>query len=147
MDFERNEIKVLRRRLDEVPQFMIVVAGPRQVGKTTMVRQALAAYPSTFVAADQPSPEAVDPFSAEAGGALLHRASVVATPTAAWLVHQWEQARAKAKSLPGDGAYVLAIDEIQKVPRWSEVVKGLWDADRANGLALHVVLLDHRPGW
>ncbi|MES9905744.1 MAG: hypothetical protein ABW168_24120 [Sedimenticola sp.] len=46
MDFERNEIKVLRRRLDEVPRFMIVVAGPRQVGKTTMVRQALAAFSS-----------------------------------------------------------------------------------------------------
>ncbi|MBM3409230.1 MAG: hypothetical protein FJY25_18265 [Betaproteobacteria bacterium] len=27
--------------------------------------------------------------------------------------------------------HTLAIDEIQKIPRWSEVVKGLWDADRA----------------
>ncbi|HED14436.1 MAG TPA: hypothetical protein ENI62_12420 [Gammaproteobacteria bacterium] len=39
---------------------MIVVAGPRQVGKTTMVRQALSAYPSTFVATDLPLPDVVD---------------------------------------------------------------------------------------
>ncbi len=41
--------------------------------------------------------------------------------------------------------FVLAIDEIQKVPRWSEVVRGLWDADRATGLDMHVVLLGSSP--
>jgi predicted AAA+ superfamily ATPase len=41
--------------------------------------------------------------------------------------------------------YILAIDEIQKIPRWSEVVKGLWDADRAEGIPLHVVLLGSSP--
>jgi predicted AAA+ superfamily ATPase len=37
------------------------------------------------------------------------------------------------------------LDEIQKIPRWSEVVKGLWDADRAEGLDLHVILLGSSP--
>jgi len=41
--------------------------------------------------------------------------------------------------------YVLAIDEIQKIPRWSEVVKGLWDADRAENLPLHIILLGSSP--
>ena len=41
--------------------------------------------------------------------------------------------------------YVLAIDEIQKIPRWSEIVKGLWDADRAENLPLHVILLGSSP--
>src|SRR6202008_1484639 len=56
--------------------------------------------------------------------------------------------RLHAKKVPGDGrapAYVLALDEIQKIPRWSEVVKGLWDADRASGLPMHVVLLGSSP--
>ncbi len=47
--------------------------------------------------------------------------------------------------LPEEERYVLAIDEIQKIPRWSEVVKGLWDADRAENLPLHVILLGSSP--
>ena len=38
-----------------------------------------------------------------------------------------------------------AIDEIQKIPQWSDTVKGLWDADRANGCPLHVVILGSAP--
>ena len=41
--------------------------------------------------------------------------------------------------------HVLVLDEIQKIPRWSDSVKGLWDADRAEGLKLHVVLLGSSP--
>ena len=37
------------------------------------------------------------------------------------------------------------FDEIQRVPRWSETVKGLWDADRAAERALHVVILGSSP--
>jgi hypothetical protein len=39
----------------------------------------------------------------------------------------------------------VVIDEIQKIPRWSEIVKGLWDADRAQQLPLHIVLLGSSP--
>ena len=48
MSFERSQINVLRQRLSEPPRFMIVVAGPRQVGKTTLVRQALSGHPQVF---------------------------------------------------------------------------------------------------
>lgn len=123
---------------------MIVVAGPRQIGKTTMVRQALSAYPSNFVAADQALPDTFDPFSSFSSTAYS-QSQAGASPTAEWLVLQWTQARAKARMLPDDKSYVLAIDEIQKVPRWSEVVKGLWDADRAENLPMHVVLLGSSP--
>ncbi|MHB8809119.1 MAG: ATP-binding protein [Desulfobulbaceae bacterium] len=144
MTFERSQISILRRRLEELPQFMIVIAGPRQVGKTTLVRQALSTYPSTFVAADQPLPEAIDHFG-ESKSTLLTQARAGSLPTAEWLVRQWVQARTKAK-LQAKGEYhVLAIDEIQKVPRWPEVVKGLWDADRAENLPLHIILLGSSP--
>jgi len=145
MYFERSEIGIIKQRLDETPQFMIVVAGPRQVGKTTMVRQALSAYPSTFVATDLPLPDVVDPFSTHKDDSIVDNALAGSPPTGEWLVRQWEQARAHAAALPGDGQYVLAIDEIQKIPRWSEIVKGLWDADRANDIPLHVILLGSSP--
>lgn len=146
MPFERSQINILRQRLAESPRFMIVVAGPRQVGKSTMVRQALSDYRdrSTFVAVDQPLPEVIDPFSAQ-GSAVSVLAQPGSPPNAEWLVQQWTQARSRAKQLSEGQVYVLVIDEIQKIPRWSEVVKGLWDADRAENFPLHVILLGSSP--
>lgn len=144
MSFERSQINVLRKRLGEVPRFMIVVAGPRQVGKTTMVSRAIPIGRSTFIAVDQPLPDAVDPFGAQSVTSLS-QAEAGSPPGAEWLVRQWAQARAKAKMLSEGESYVLAIDEIQKIPRWSEVVKGLWDADRAENLPLHIILLGSSP--
>jgi len=146
MAFERKQINILRQRLQEFPRFMVVVAGPRQVGKTTLVRQALAEHQreSHFIAADQPTPEVVDPFDSQ--DALASTRRLAGSPVnAEWLVQQWTQARARARMLPEGRRYVLAIDEIQKIPRWSEIVKGLWDADRAENLPLHVVLLGSSP--
>ncbi len=44
-----------------------------------------------------------------------------------------------------DKGFVLVIDEIQKIPDWSETVKGLWDADRQYDRSLHVILLGWTP--
>lgn len=145
MEFERNEINILKQRLGEAPRLIIIVSGPRQVGKTTMVRQALPVNSSCFVAADQPVPETIDPFSEHAGSAIIDTDLAGSPLTSKWLIDQWQQARAQAVALPSGERYVLAIDEIQKIPRWSEVVKGLWDADRANELPLHVILLGSSP--
>jgi len=123
---------------------MIVVAGPRQIGKTTLVRQVLSGHPSTFAAADEPFPEVVDPFDDQASTALT-QARPGSSPTAEWLVRHWSQARTKAKRQAEGECYFLALDEIQKIPRWSEVVKGLWDTDRADNLPLHIVLLGSLP--
>lgn len=146
MAFERKQINTLRERLREAPRFMVVVAGPRQVGKTTLVRQALTDYPdaSQFIAADQPIPEAIDYLGAQ--GSLTSSQRLAGSPaTVEWLIQQWTQARTKARTLPVGQCYILAIDEIQKIPRWSEIIKGLWDADRAEGLPLHIVLLGSSP--
>lgn len=40
---------------------------------------------------------------------------------------------------------MLVLDEIQKISGWSDTVKGLWDADRASGCPLHVVILGSSP--
>ena len=123
---------------------MIVVAGPRQIGKTTMVKQALSMHAATLVAADQAAPEAINPFSEQANE-FMTQALPGSAPTAEWLVLQWTKARAKARAQTDGKCHVLAIDEIQKIPRWSELVKGLWDADRAENLSLHVILLGSSP--
>ena len=126
---------------------MTVVAGPRQVGKTTMVIEAVASFPNHYVAAEQrepyPPPAVID----------IREELTETTFDANWLVSQWRYARSETLRLQQAGrlgggspsAFVLVIDEIQKIPRWAEVVKGLWDSDRANRIPLHVVLLGSAP--
>ncbi len=99
---------------------------------------------SNFIAVDQPLQETADPFRDQSNVSLSLELSG-SPPSAEWLVRQWTQARAKAKFLPEGECYILAIDEIQKIPRWSEIVKGLWDADRAKNVPLHVILLGSSP--
>ena len=109
---------MLASRLVEDAARIQVVSGARQVGKTTLVKQVLAEIdaPTHYASADDP-----------------------ALRDAAWLEAQWERGRALARAR--NGAAVLAIDEIQKVVGWAEVVKRLWDEDRASALPLRVVLL------
>ena len=98
--YERPFVACLENRLLTEQPLIQVLIGPRQIGKTTGMRQLLARYSgnSHFASADD----------------LL-----VADRT--WLLEQWQKAR-----LLGDGA-LLVIDEIQKVPNWSETLKSLWD--------------------
>lgn len=116
---KRNYCETLKGRIEEPRHFIQVVAGPRQVGKTTLVRQTLDEIniPHTFVTAD-------------------------ATPSnnGEWISTQWESARAKL-SISGSDEYLLVIDEVQKMDNWSEVVKREWDLDTFNGVNLKVVLL------
>ena len=121
--YRRSQQEVLARRLAEPRRFIQVVAGARQVGKTTMVLQALdaAGLSHLYVSGDQPVPE-----------------------SATWLASQWENGRVSARQAGVEGA-VLALDEIQKIPGWSEVVKRLWDEDSRAGLPLRVILLGSAP--
>ncbi len=121
--FQREHAVVLASRLGEPRRFLHVVAGPRQVGKTTMVQQVLDALdrPSVYVSADEP-----------------------ALRDTAWLAAQWERARVAAKDAGKSGA-VLALDEAQKISGWSEAVKRLWDEDTRSRLPLRVVLLGSAP--
>lgn len=116
--FRRGVFDTLATRLAESPERLQIVSGPRQVGKTTLVRQALTAsdLPSHYASADDPTLRDV-----------------------AWLEAQWEEGRRLAwDSRPGA---ILAIDEIQKVTNWAEAVKRLWDEDRAAAMPLRVTLL------
>ncbi len=139
--FDRTHLTTLQSRLDELPRFIQVISGPRQIGKSTLVRSALINRHSSFVAADEAFSQEFDDFLAPTQSLQIPGVQ----PTEQWLIDQWLRARSKARTLPSGENYVLAIDEVQKIPRWSEVVKGLWDADRAENFPMHVVLLGSSP--
>ena len=121
--FRRRQVAILEARLREPRHFLQVVAGPRQVGKTTLVRQAIAALgqPTHVASADDPG--------------LRDRA---------WLDAQWQVGRVLTAASP-DASAVLVLDEIQKVHDWSEIVKRLWDEDTAAGRDLRVIILGSAP--
>ncbi|OGP81359.1 MAG: AAA family ATPase [Deltaproteobacteria bacterium RBG_16_64_85] len=118
--YKRPLFQTLQSRLKEPRRFLQVLAGPRQAGKTTLARQAMEGgrTRSHYASADEPT--------------LQDRA---------WIEQQWDLGRLKAK----DGGALLVLDEVQKVPGWSEVVKRLWDEDTAKGVSLKCVLLGSSP--
>lgn len=60
-----------------------------------------------------------------------------------WIAQQWDAARIEARS-HADGS-LLVIDEIQKIPDWSESVKRLWDEDSRAKRPLRVAVLGSAP--
>lgn len=98
--YQRPFVERLRQRLRESAPLIQVLVGPRQVGKTTGVRQLItqADHKAHYANAD-------DLWMADRN----------------WLLEQWQQAL-----LLGDGS-LLVIDEIQKVTNWPETIKALWD--------------------
>ena len=121
--YRRPMADLLARRLDEPRRFIQVVAGPRQAGKTTLIRQLLSTLdaPHRYGSADEPTLR----------GHL-------------WIEEQWEAARFLLANDGSEGV-VLVLDEIQKVSGWSETVKRLWDEDTAAGRNVKLVLLGSAP--
>ena len=147
--YERPHGKTLLARLREEPRWLTIITGPRQTGKTTLVEQVLRQVqrPSAHIAVDAPDPTTFPVTTGFRAGATSLAADISLPPVDSrdtrWLVRTWEEARLEARA--SDRGFVLALDEIQKVPNWPETVKGLWDADRREHLPLHVVLLGSAP--
>ena len=147
--FERAQISTLLDRLNEAPQRLIFVTGPRQTGKTTLVHQTLDRLdrPSLYMPVDEPESAAIPRISdlSDEAAASVPQAlyTTVGERDVRWLVQAWERARTQAAR--SERGFVLVLDEIQKIPNWSETVKGLWDADRRESRPLHVVLLGSGP--
>ena len=143
----RHHLDLLLARVKEPVRTIQIVAGPRQVGKTTLVQHLLSKLPLKswrFEAVDQPTRE--QSFSLSLTELPIDEP--LRPRDAAWLSRCWNAARdaARKRSLDAETTpFVLAIDEIQKIANWSEHVKGLWDADRAEKLAMHVILLGSSP--
>lgn len=122
--YKRNPYHTLLTRLQEPRRFLQILAGPRQVGKTTLVRQVMEAIslPTHYASGDEPT--------------LRDRL---------WIEQQWDLGRDRAtEATESDGALIV-LDEIQKIQDWSTVVKHLWDEDSATAIPLKVVLLGSSP--
>ena len=96
---------LLKSRIAERRRFIQVLAGPRQVGKTTILSDVVGKLSINYL---NVSTDDMD----DSGDR--------------WLARQWSMARNLA-SIHGES--LLVVDEIQQIPNWSRLVKRLWDED------------------
>lgn len=117
--YRRPQFDELMSRVKEPRRFIQVLSGPRQVGKSTMVKQVLQEIdlPYLFVTADSVPPD-----------------------NTAWIAEIWSTARARLQ-ISQASEYLLVIDEVHKIDNWSEAVKKEWDMDTFNDTPIKVVLL------
>ncbi|MEN0059766.1 MAG: AAA family ATPase, partial [Bdellovibrio sp.] len=96
MEITRAFVDQLLTSLSRKKPLIEVVIGPRQVGKTTGIKQLLKKIP-------------YDHLYVSADGDILKSSS--------WITEQWLLAKSKSSHS------LLVIDEIQKVENWAEAVK------------------------
>ncbi|MBX2988675.1 MAG: ATP-binding protein [Bdellovibrionaceae bacterium] len=96
-------IEELRRNREHFDRFIQVILGPRQVGKTTGLLQFL---------------------EQQKGSSLYFSADDELATQASWLTERWQEAVLESSSC------LLVIDEIQKIPNWSQTIKNLWDRQK-----------------
>lgn len=105
----------LSSNLKKYPQFIQVVLGPRQVGKTTGILQLL---------------------KSDIKNSLYFSADDFLAPSAFWIEEKWQMANLQNKNC------TLVLDEIQKVPQWSSTIKKLWDLQKKDQTSnLKLILL------
>lgn len=109
----REFVSTLRTHLSTPYPLLQVILGPRQVGKTFGVKQLMESWE---------------------GKAIYKTADMLSPPSTNWIVENW-----KLAEFSGDGT-LLVLDEIQKIPGWSEAIKLLFDEIR-NKIDLKVVIL------
>ncbi len=124
MDYRRPVFKTLTSRFREPRARIQVMAGPRQSGKTTLARQILAewTYPSRYASAD------------DAG-----------SRDRTWLDTVWNELRREVRDAGPGAEGLLVLDEVQKIPAWSDTVKSLWDDDTWHERPVKVLLLGSSP--
>ena len=117
--YKRSEYQVITDRMKEPRNFIQVVMGARQIGKSTVVKQVLQDLdmPYQFFSADN-----------------------VPATNSAWISDCWAAVRSLKESR-GWESVILVIDEIQKIANWSEVVKKEWDDDTFHDRDIKVLLL------
>ncbi len=118
-EYYRPQFEELKSRIHEQRDKIQVIVGPRQVGKSTLVRQVLehCAIPYESVSADDQQ-----------------------ATQATWLEQTWHTQRMRMDAR-NERQHLLVVDEIHKIPNWSETVKAEWDRDTREGRALSVLLL------
>ena len=111
MQIQREIIQPIIELLKKPLPIFQVLIGPRQVGKTTAAHQIIQQL-----------------------GWAHHYASTDSTsslpPGPEWIESQWRIAMLKLNDT--NESLVIVFDEIQKIHRWSEAIKKLWDEHKAD---------------
>lgn len=116
----RRSFRHIRRRLEELP--FEVIAGPRQVGKTTLLGHLI----EDLIASGTPpnrilyAPLDFPPVSLELDGHLDN------------LVAAFERFVLQSRILDAPGRVYFLLDEIHTLPDWGAEMKGLFDAYNPN---------------
>ncbi|MEI8295647.1 MAG: ATP-binding protein [Alphaproteobacteria bacterium] len=118
--YKRPIYSKIIKQLEGPRSFIQVLAGPRQVGKTTIAQQVIEAF---------------------APAAHYASADDLTLRDIAWIEQQWEIGRLRAKHDANTSGALLILDEIQKIPHWSDIVKKLWDEDATSRIPLKVMIL------
>ena len=117
--FKRPQFDELKSRLLEPKDKIQTVSGPRQVGKSTMVKQVLQEIDIPYLSVSADNVPKTDTF---------------------WISEMWATARARMKAANAQ-EFLLVIDEVHKLDNWSEAVKKEWDDDVRNDINMKVVIL------
>ena len=119
MDYQRPLFGTLLGRIREPRKFIQVIAGPRQVGKTTLA-----------LALKDKAGGLTDYYSADDANGY----------GAAWIDSLWESLRIRMGLEKKAGA-ILILDEVQKIADWSAAVKRQWDRDTREKRDIKLMLL------
>jgi predicted AAA+ superfamily ATPase len=117
--YQREQYSTLYERIAEPRRFIQVVAGPRQVGKSTLVKQVISALTIPYT---------------------MESADGVGETNGEWISSVWEGVR-QQMLFRNEKEHLLVIDEIHKVNNWSEIVKREWDSDTFADRNIKVVIL------
>jgi len=118
--YRKAEYSILLESINSGSEKIKFVAGPRQVGKTTVVKQVLETLQ-------------------EQGVAVVYSSADMPAPgNSGWIKDNWFSAR----SLAVHTKTVLVLDEIQKILNWAEVVLYLKSEDKSGEHPFQVVLVD-----
>lgn len=91
--YKRSTYETIRKRLEEPRRFVQVIMGPRQIGKSTVVKQVL--------------DDCGKPF-------LFYSADTIPSTSSTWISECWNTARLQMR-IHQDEEMIIVIDEIQKL--------------------------------
>ena len=117
--YKRSQFNELKSRLSETRDKIQTISGPRQVGKSTMIKQVLQETDISYLSVTADNVPKTDNF---------------------WISEIWSSARARMKATKAS-EFLLVIDEVHKLDNWSEAIKKEWDEDTRNDINIKVVIL------
>lgn len=117
--YKRSQFNELKLRLSEARDKIQTISGPRQVGKSTLIKQVLQETDIPYLSVTADNVPKTDNF---------------------WISETWASARARMKAAKTP-EFLLVIDEVHKLNNWSEAIKKEWDEDTRNDINMKVVIL------